>query len=102
MRPVARGEINQVRIELDKRMVLQLMDGLLRPTHLRHVKIGIDGGSVLPTGGKVSDAYVDQVFLVPEFVPRAKLHIGGGGDLERPIAIRQFASMDGNLGKLSR
>ena len=97
MRPVAGGKINQVRIELDKRMVLQLMDGLFRPTHLRHVKIAIDGGAVLPTGGKVSDAYVDEVLFVPEFVPSTKLHIGGGGYFKRPIAIRQFASMDGNL-----
>lgn len=75
-------------------MPLKLVNRFFGPSHLRHVEIAIDGGAVLPSGRKAADAQVDEVLLVPELVPRAKLHIGGSGDLEWPVAIGQFACMD--------
>lgn len=80
-------------------MVLQLMDRLFGPAHLGHVKIAIDGGAILPIGGKAADANVDEILFVPELVSSTKLQIGGRGYFKRPIAVRQFAGVDGNLRK---
>jgi hypothetical protein len=82
--------------------VLELVDRLERHVVAGEREVAVAVRPVLPAVGEPGDHQVEEVLLVPQLVPGPPLEVErvvGRGDLERPVAVRQLADVEADVGQ---
>jgi hypothetical protein len=94
------GQIRVTGKELNKIVVLELMDGFERPVAPCHVEVAVDHGAVAPAWREPLNHKVQDIFLVPQFVRGPELDVVRvvAGDFEGPIAVSELAYVQHHVG----